>query len=97
MAYGGGDPCNSPVLIPIARDTMVVAQCHRFFQSLNEKSNKDYPQAKNYGKYSLTMTVLNIFFTLGMAQLITGLVVGCYLYGTYMCSDLHGDSLSKLI
>ena len=67
---------DSPVLVPIARDT-TVTQCHFFFQSLNAKSNKDYPQAKNYGKYSLTMTVLNIFFTLCLGLLITGLVVGC--------------------
>lgn len=98
MAYGGGDPCNSPVLIPIARDTTVVTQCHCFFQSLNAKSNKDYPQAKNYGKYSLTMTVLNIFFTLGMALLITGLVVGCTrsYYYYYGYGSTYGDSLSKL-
>ena len=56
------------------------------FQSLNAKGNKDYPQAKNYGKYSLTMTILNIFFTLCMGLLITGLVVGCYPYYSYYYS-----------
>lgn len=68
------------------------------FQSLNAKGNKDYPQAKNYGKYSLTMTVLNIFFTLCMALLITGLITGCYrpyyYYDSmYMCCEVRMNVL----
>ena len=54
----------------------VVTWCHWSFESLNAR-NKDYPQAKNYGRYSLMMTVLNIFFTLGLAMLITSFAVGC--------------------
>ena len=57
------------------------------FQSINAKGNKDYPQANYYGHYSLTMTVLNIFFTLCTALLITGSVVRCYPY--YMALILH--------
>ena len=55
---------------------LVVTWCHWSFESLNAR-NKDYPQAKNYGRYSLMMTVLNIFFTLGLAMLITSFAVGC--------------------
>lgn len=41
---------------------------HRYF--------KDYPQAKIYARNALILTVLNIIFTLCMALLILGLIVG---------------------
>ena len=47
-------------------------------QSMNAKHNKDYPKAKNCGKYSLLLTTINIVFTLLVAMLIVGLTVGLF-------------------
>ena len=46
-------------------------------QSINARnSSKDYPQAKQYGRNALILTVLNITFSLCLALLIIGLTVG---------------------
>ena len=66
-------------------------------QSTNAKYNKDYPKAKDYGKYSLLLTTTNIVFTLLVAMLIVGLTVGlvgrCSYYypysGRLICAYLY--------
>ena len=47
-------------------------------QSMDAKYSKDYPRAKDCGKYSLLFTTINIVFTLLFAMLIIGLTVGLY-------------------
>ena len=48
-------------------------------QSTYEKSSKNYPQAKKYGRNALILTVLNVVFTLSVSLLITGLSLGSWL------------------
>ena len=54
----------------------ILAHALHIIQSMNSKSNKDYPRAKKYGKYAFLLTVCDVFFTLCIALLITGPVVG---------------------
>ena len=52
-------------------------------QSINSKNSKNYPQAKQYGRNALILTVINIIFTLCLILLIIGLTVGficAYIY-----------------
>ena len=45
-------------------------------QSMNAKNSKNYPQARQYGRNALILTVLNVIFTLCVALLIISLTVG---------------------
>lgn len=73
-------------------------------QSMNAKSSKDYPGAKRHGRNALILTIINIFFTLLLALLITGLTVGfeCaqlryysyYSYSSYYYRKLANNTLS---
>ena len=64
-------------------------------QSMNAKNNKDYPQAKQYGRGALILTLINIIFTMFLVILTVGLSVGfacanpsnyaySYYYGKYI-------------
>ena len=55
---------------------------------MNAKKSKDYPQARKYGRNALILTIFNLTFTLCMALLMIGLIVGtqcaqAYRYGYY--------------
>ena len=70
------------------------------FQSKRARNDRQYSRAKTYGKYSLTMTIVNIIFTLCISLLITGLVVGCsynyFRYGRYSYPGMY-HSVQNLI
>lgn len=52
-----------------------------FIQSISAKGSKNYPQAKQYGRNALILTIVNIIFTMILTLLIIGLTVG------YSCAD----------
>ena len=62
-------------------------------QSMNAKGSKNYPNAKQYGRNALILTIINIMFTLLIAALVTGLAVG------FECADppFYSYSYSKFI
>ena len=43
---------------------------------MNARNNKDYPQAKQYGRSALILTLINIIFTMFLVLLTVGLSVG---------------------
>ena len=45
-------------------------------QSMNAKGSKNYPNAKQYGRNALILTIFNIFFTLMIALVFTAFFLG---------------------
>ena len=45
-------------------------------QSISARNNKNYPQAKQYGRNALILTVINIIFTMFLVMLTVGLSIG---------------------
>ena len=74
LVGGAGHIISGPTTVIIDED--IKEQPLEILQSMNARNNKDYPQAKQYGRGALILTLINIIFTMFLVILTVGLSVG---------------------